>query len=180
MAKADIFLELIGLGGTQIKGESQDAAFPYHIELKSFSMRGPSYTSKQRDEDDKYDEEGKRVPKPPKRITFTITKDVDKSTPALVQTYSKNLGVNSQPFSKAVLRCRLPHADSPLVFLALIFTEVHLTKYDVDLKGETSIPEETIDFAFTGLEVQYSPQTNTGEAGSKLMTATWPPATSGK
>jgi type VI protein secretion system component Hcp len=180
MAAADIFLELISLSGSQVKGESQDDAFPFHIELKSFSLRGPSFTSRQRDEEDKYDDDGKRVLKPPKSFTLTITKDVDKSTPTLVQTYSKNLGVNSQPFSKAIVRCRLPHAGSHLVFLALIFTEVHLTKYDVDLKGETSIPEESINFAFKGLEIQYSPQTNTGDASSKLMTAAWPPPSSSK
>ncbi len=179
MATADIFLELV-MNGSQIKGESQDAAFPYHIELKTFALRGPAFTSKKRDEDDKYDDEGKRVLKPPKTFTFSVTKDVDKSTPALVQSYSKNLGANAQPFSQAIVRCRLPHAGMPLVFLALIFTEVHLTKYDVDLKGDTSIPEESIDFAFKGLEIQYSPQTNTGDASSKMMTATWPPASGGK
>ena len=180
MATADIFLELVGMSGAPVKGESQDAAFPYHIELKSFALRGPSFTSKKRDEDDKYDEEGKRILKAPKTFTFSITKEVDKSTPVLVQTYSKNLGINAEPYSRAVVRFRLPHADGHLVFLVLIFTEVHLTKYDMDLKGDTSIPEESLDFAFKGLEIQYSPQTNTGDASSKLMTATWPPASSGR
>lgn len=176
MATTDIFLELVNKSGSQIKGEAQDAAFPYHIEIKGFALRGPSFTTKKADETDKYDDEGQRIPKPPKTFVFTVTKEVDKSTPVLVQTYSKNLGINAEPYSKAIVRFRLPHAETRLVFLALIFTEVHLTKYDVELKGETSIPEESIEFAFKTLEIQYSPQTNTGEASSKLMTATWPPA----
>jgi type VI protein secretion system component Hcp len=176
----DIFLELVSKSGSQVKGEAQDAAFPYHIEVKEFNLRSPPLTNKKADEEDKYDDEGKRIPKPPETFLFTVTKEVDKSTPVLVQTYSKNLGINAEPYSQAIVRFRLPHAESRLVFLAMIFTGVHLTKYDVDLKGETSIPEETVEFAFKTLEIQYSPQKNTGDASSKLMTASWPPASGGK
>jgi len=177
MATAEIYLELVSMSGSQVKGESKDAAFPYHIELKGFTLAGPSFTTKKADEDDKFDDEGNRIKKPPKTFKFTCTKDVDKSTPVLVQTYSKNLGINAEPYSKAIVRFRLPHTETRLVFLALIFTEVHLTNYDVEVKGETSVPEEKVEFAFKTLEIQYAPQTNTGEASSKLMTATWPPAT---
>ncbi len=176
MAASEIFLELISMSGSSVIGESQDATYPNQIELTGFTLRGPSFTTKKRDEDDKYDDEGNPVKKPPKTFMFTATKDVDKSTPVLVQTYSKNLGINAEPYSKATVRFRLPYAGTRLVFLAMIFTEVHLTKYDVEIKGETSIPEESVEFAFKTLEIQYSPQTNAGEASSKLMTATWPPA----
>jgi type VI protein secretion system component Hcp len=184
----DMFLQLTSGSGSAIAGESQDSAFPGQIELKTFSLKGPAVTTKQDDstgDDDEDDKKSKKTgtdkkkkKKKPKVFTFSITKEVDKSTPVLLQTYSKNLETNAEPFSQAVVTFRLPHAGTRLVFLQMTFAEVLLTKYNVDLKGESSVPEESIDFRFNALQIEYTPLTSTGDVGSTVITATWPATSS--
>jgi type VI protein secretion system component Hcp len=179
---AEIFLELISKSGSQVKGESTDAQFPTHIELKSFSMKGPTFSRKMErkaaaaKEKGKDSDKAKKLEEKTTTWSFSISKDVDKSTPVLIQTYSKNLGPQSEPYSKAVVRFRIPQPYKHFVFLELIFVDVFLTKYDVEIDEETSLPGEKISFSFKGVEMKYMQQEVTGAASKRLMTSQWPPS----
>ncbi len=182
---SDIFLKLVAKSGKPVEGGSQDAAFRGQIEISSFALTGPAFS---RDGSKKppspsatKGEDGKEVAAPakPKAICFNISKDVDRSTPVLVQTYSKNLGSNTEPYTEATVSFRLPHDKESLVFLTLTFTDLFLTKYDVELGEESSIPKEKIEFAFKQLKIEYTAQDDSGGAMSavtkKFKTAQYPP-----
>jgi type VI protein secretion system component Hcp len=98
---------------------------------------------------------------------FSIKKDVDAATPALVQAYNDSAPANSTPFKKPIVKSyRAGGGSHPLMFLT--FGAVRIVKYVLNM---SDVPTEDIDFAFGQLELKYWPQNVKGQAGRSVQFA---------
>lgn len=102
---------------------------------------------------------------------FQITKEVEKSSPFLMQAFFSNSykpnRKNYNSFSEAKITVRkLGHSTKqPTPFLEITFRGVYIVGYEVETKG-TEAPEETVEFCFQTQEIKYTAQTEGGELKS--------------
>ncbi|QGJ71946.1 Hypothetical protein PBC10988_36590 [Planctomycetales bacterium 10988] len=99
---------------------------------------------------------------------FSITKDLDKSSPALFQAYcSSSDPAQMISFSKAkVILRRMEGTKTPYTFVTFEFEDVSVLSYSIRCTG-VERPEEDIDFYFRTCTFEYVPETADG-AGSPL------------
>jgi type VI protein secretion system component Hcp len=103
------------------------------------------------------------------KCEFSIKKDVDVATAALIQAYNDSAPASSTPFKKAIVKTyRAGGGSQPL--LTLTFGAVRIVKYVLNL-GE--VPTEDIDFTFGQLEVKYWPQSAKGQARRLSVQFAW-------
>lgn len=101
---------------------------------------------------------------------FQITKQVEKSTPYLVQAYFSNSykpkrkKYNSFDEARVTFRKIGAHASHPKAFFTLTFRGVYIIGYDLSTQGAEP-PEETVDFCFQTCEMMYKPQLHDGSLG---------------
>lgn len=191
--QVDAFLKLVGPNGPLV-GESTDEHFPELIEIQDWDLSvGSIGTPESRTGDDDEDEEGddkkkkggkagkggdkkekkeKKKKKPGKgsRPTLKITKDPDYSSPDLAQSYAQNLSPMREVFPRAELYVR-KSGQRNFVYLTIIFKEVFVVAYNLDLGGGKgadagSIGEEKVEFIFDSCIMKYATQGVGGEAGS--------------
>jgi len=178
--KSDILMVIDGYNPRTVEGESTDDNYTGAIELRTFSFGGPTkgrekssnrsttdlsqvMDRKQKFENDE-DGEDNKPDKIRTTIEFDVTKDMDYSSPVLLQAFCKNLTAESEPFKKVVIYCRLPGSPSPIVAVEVTFRNVYIVNFSMDVSGSDSVPTEKIKFVFDELELKYSPQKTSGDA----------------
>jgi len=182
----DAFMEMMGPNGT-IKGESTDETFKDTIEIKHFELSCRSASDMADDEDEDEDEAKKKKKKKKKgkddgkgSFTLKVKKESDAATPDLIQSYCENLGEAIKRLPKVRINLRKPQPKESqaagkkrdLVYFILTLYDVYVVNYTMSLEGETSIPTETVEFAFTGCRMRYLPQEATG-SGASVINADW-------
>ena len=99
---------------------------------------------------------------------FQITKEVESSTPYLMQAFFSNSFKPKRKeynsFSEAKLTVRkLGHTTKqPTPFLEITFGGVYVVGYEIETQGQDP-PEETVEFCYQTCEVKYISQAMTGE-----------------
>ena len=165
----DAFLKLWSKGGSQLIGESSDDNMKDAIEVLDFSVRSQSLSGhkkkkKKKQQDKDSDEDRHEESKSKQMFTLKLTKDLDRSSPLLAQSYSSNRSTVVEPFEKGVLFVRKPGAFN-FIFLKMTFLGLYVTDYKMSVKSETSIPTEDVSFGFRVLGINYVPQLTTGGRG---------------
>lgn len=102
---------------------------------------------------------------------FQITKEVESSSPFLMQAFLSNSykpkrkEYNSFAEAKLVVR-KLGHTTKqPTPFLEISFRGVYVVGYEIETQGKDP-PEETVAFCFQTCEIKYISQAFTGELHS--------------
>jgi type VI protein secretion system component Hcp len=102
---------------------------------------------------------------------FQITKEVEKSSPFLMQAFLSNSykpkrkEYNSFSDAKVTVR-KLGHsAKAPKAFLEITFRGVYIVGYEIETKAKEP-PEETVEFCFQTCEIKYTAQAMSGELSS--------------
>jgi type VI protein secretion system component Hcp len=102
---------------------------------------------------------------------FQITKEVETSSPFLMQAYLSNSCREKRKeynsFSDATVTVRkLGHTTKqPTPFLEISFKGVYVVGYEIETQGNDP-PEETVSFCFQTCEIKYISQAMTGELSS--------------
>lgn len=154
-AAVDYFLKIDG-----IEGESSDAGHRNEIEIQSFSWGVSSPRDVATGQSS-----GKRQHKP-----FTITKELDKSSPLLAKAVA-----TGQHIPRAVLTGRAPDGHE---FEVMSFFDVFVGDF-MQSGDNGSKPMESISLNFTKIEFKYVPQGADGKPGTPVTTG-WDLATAKK
>jgi type VI protein secretion system component Hcp len=106
-----------------------------------------------------------------KDYRFQITKEVETSTPFLMQAFFSNSHkpkrkeYNSFSEAKVTVR-KLGHSKTaPTPFLEITFRGVYVVGYELETQGKDP-PEETVEFCFQTCEIKYTSQAFSGELSS--------------
>jgi type VI secretion system secreted protein Hcp len=150
MATVDYFLKVDG-----IEGESQDTGHENEIELQSFSWgetNAGSYGG---------GTQGGGTGRVAMQDLNTVMV-INKASPSLMLACAKGSTVDS-----VVLTCRKSAGDSPIDFLKYTLGNVRVTGYHSG-GGSDVVPMDTVSFNFKTIEIEYTPQDDTGSAGSAV------------
>jgi type VI protein secretion system component Hcp len=106
-----------------------------------------------------------------KDYRFQITKEVERTTPFLMQAFLSNSykpkrrEYNSFSEAKVTVR-KLGHTTKqPTPFLEISFRGVYVVGYEIETQGKDP-PEETVEFCFQTCEIKYTSQALSGELTS--------------
>jgi type VI secretion system secreted protein Hcp len=136
-----------------VEGESQDARHEGWIEISSFSWGITNMGSGSR---------GKGSGSGTCDIQdFTITKEIDKSTSALMLKCA-----NGTHFDEAKIVGYKAGGDDPVPYLNFKFKQVYISSYQTGGQGNGDLPFETISFNFAEVEEEYKLQTEKGATGA--------------
>jgi type VI protein secretion system component Hcp len=98
---------------------------------------------------------------------LTITKELDLSSPDLFRAYCSTQDLNNRDvFESATLYIRKATGGQRKVFLTLVFGDVVVTGYTLDVSGE-AVAKETINLTFAKCRLEYKMQ----ETGGGLQAA---------
>src|SRR5262249_10199484 len=107
-------------------------------------------------------------------FTFSIEKQLDKSSPMLFLNYCQSMTKRSEgaPFKKATVYICLPGIErtgktkdqkEDVAWVIAEFTKLSINQYGIRLDTETNIPDENITFFFETYKITYRPQLKTGQ-----------------
>jgi len=102
---------------------------------------------------------------------FQITKEVERSSPCLMQAFFSNSykpkrkEYNSFSEAKVTVRKMGHSTKAPTPFLEITFHGVYVVGYEFETQGKEA-PEETVEFCFQTCEIKYISQAMTGELHS--------------
>jgi type VI protein secretion system component Hcp len=171
----DAFLILQDKDGTPIEGECTDAVFKGSIEIAKFNFDAISGVEKQvRDSNAlAYKQQVRGMAGGEESLdsfTFSIEKQMDKSSPMLFLTYCQSLGKRSEgaPFKKAtVYLCiagmKRKGNKEDVAWVMLEFTKLSINQYGIRLDTELNTPDENITFFFETYKMTYRPQLESGQ-----------------
>lgn len=144
----DYFLKVDG-----IDGEAEDSGHENEIKLHSYSFGGTNQGSYG------LGTTGGgtgRVSMADLHVVMTI----NKASPSLFLACANGKAIDS-----VILTCRKSAGDSPIDFLKITLSDVRVTTYQSG-GGTELIPVDTCSFNFKQIEVEYTPQDDTGGGGS--------------
>lgn len=113
-----------------------------------------------------------------KDYQFQITKQIDISSPFLMQAFMSNSYKPKRKeynsFSEAKYTAlKLGHSkSSPKPFLEITFRNAYIVGYEIETQGKDP-PEETVSFCFQECEVKYTQQEKTGEMSTSPKIKGW-------
>src|SRR5262245_4653952 len=87
---------------------------------------------------------------------LTVTKKVDKASPNLMK-----FCMNDRSFPKALLTCR-KRGENPIDFLKVTMKNAVIASVQESGSADGIIGNEHVSFAFTAVEVEYTPQKDDG------------------
>ncbi len=103
---------------------------------------------------------------------FQVTKQLEKSTPHLMQAFFSNSykpkRQESNSFKEAKITVRKVTSTGPKEFLSLTFRGVYIVGYELQTMGKEP-PEETVEFCFKTCEMKYTQQESSGEMGQSSV-----------
>jgi type VI secretion system secreted protein Hcp len=98
---------------------------------------------------------------------LTISKYVDKSSPALAQSCCQGVHM-----PEAVLTLRKAGGKEPVEYLKITLKEVLISRYSVGTSGGDLVAE-TVGLNFAEYMVEYQPQDNTGAKKGGVVSGKW-------
>jgi type VI protein secretion system component Hcp len=161
----DAFLILEG-----VEGESTDAVFKGSIEIAKFNFDAVSGVEEHvRDSN----AEGRRTKVLQKEgldsFTFSIEKEMDKTSPKLFLNYCESMSKHGAPFKKATVYLCLAGVErekgkqkEDVAWVTIEFTTLSVSHYGIRLDTELNIPDEDITFRFETYKITYRPQLESG------------------
>lgn len=147
MAQTDFFLKIPGCDG-----ESQDSTYKNCIDVDSWSwgmtQSGSMHVS------------GGGGKGKVSIHDLSVTKQVDKASPALMQKCCKG-----EHFPEATLICRKAGGDSQVEYLKIKMEEVLVSSYSQSGGGGDTMPLDSFTLNFAKVTEEYTPQDSAGAAG---------------
>src|SRR5438105_177194 len=156
----DAFLKVVDAQGNTIDGESFDEFHAKQIEVLTWTFGGTSPSTPGGGG-------GGRGAGKVSLHEFTITKNIDKASPAFFKAL-----VSGSHYKEAILSVRRRQADTQ-DFLKYTLSTVQVTSFNAVGHGEDSEPREvdSVAFAFQKVAIFYKPQIPTGALAPTDTTA---------
>ncbi len=150
----------VTVGGTEYSGAA--------IEITHFSLSGQVSDTSRSERSQK-----KSTPRLNDKLTLSVTKDLDSSSPFLMTAYCQHLQTaltkaTLKPFKQLKIIVRkagnIRGATSQQQYLNLVFEEVYLASYSCGGShgSDRDMPTESLEFRFKTVSVWYTPQQATG------------------
>jgi type VI protein secretion system component Hcp len=177
----DAFLILKDKDGKAIEGECTDAVFAGSIEIAKFNFDAISGVEKHvRDSEAlKYKAEVRAMAGQESldSFTFSIEKQMDRSSPKLFLNYCQSLGKRSEgaPFKEATVylciagleRQGKKEEKEEVAWVMIEFTKLAINQYGIRLDTELNVPDENITFFFETYKITYRRQLQTGQLDTR-------------
>jgi type VI protein secretion system component Hcp len=152
------------------------------IEITDFSLSGQASGASRSDPSEK-----KSSPRLNDKLTLNVTKNLDSSSPLLMNAYGQHLqttltGKDLKPFKQLEIRVRKAGDVGPgggakqAQYLSLVFELVYLAKYTCGGANQSNMdmPTEALEFRFKKVSMSYWPQqTSGGISPSTMKTMSW-------
>jgi type VI secretion system secreted protein Hcp len=97
---------------------------------------------------------------------LVVSKTVDKATPNLMK-----FCMNAKSFPTVVLTCR-KRGENPIEYMKITMKNAIVASVQDSGSGDGSPAQESVSFAFTAVEVEYTPQKEDGTPDGSVK-ATW-------
>ncbi len=101
-----------------------------------------------------------------------ITKNVDKSTPALMAACCAGTAYGTSASTPVVLSMRKAGGTNPLVYMTVSLFNVTISAVNPTTSSSNDMQMETLGLHFGAFQVVYTPQTKTGDKDADV-TMTW-------
>jgi type VI secretion system secreted protein Hcp len=153
LAASDLFIKI-----GDIKGESQDDQHKDWVEVLAYSWGLSGAT--------------RNAPKPQQPVgplqaacaqEFTITKTLDKASPALFASTATGTTIPSVTFN-----ARRPDGSGGGNYLVMTFSNVVITAVEDGGSGGEDRPTESVSFNFGSVQITYTPQAPAGVAANSV------------
>jgi type VI protein secretion system component Hcp len=166
-----------------IAGETMDKEMSDKkgIEIANFSLSG-QFNDSGLDESN----EQQSTPSPPvsDKLTLTVSKNLDRSSPPLMIAYCHHLYAQNADrwFPKLTIIVRKAggtgaegSSNTQTPFMQLDFEDVRLTSYDCcgSHGSNNDMPTENLSFQFKKFKMQYWSQTATGQQSARMRVVEW-------
>jgi type VI protein secretion system component Hcp len=181
VAELDAYMILKDDAGVVVPGETTDNEMSKlgAIAITSFTLKG-EFSDTSMDEPS----EQKSTPRLNDKLTLSVSKSLDSSSPALMIAYCYQLQTDlkeRKPFKELTIIMRKAGdvrrvATSQTPYVKLIFEKVYLTSYSCggEHSSNKDMPTENLGFRFKGVSMEYWPQMATGRLlSSSKKTMNW-------
>jgi type VI protein secretion system component Hcp len=154
-----------------IEGESLDAVFKGSIEIAKFNFDAVSGVEEHvRSPETAQARRGAVQLEGLDSFTFSIEKEMDKTSPKLFLNYCQSMGKGKgAPFKTATVYLCLAGVErkkgknkEDVAWVTIEFTTLSVSQYGIRLDTEMNIPDENITFRFETYKITYRPQLESG------------------